>query len=386
MLFTSSFTQKSGMGNPVFSRQGKLTVNQYRCFTQNPEDKHEVVQKPKEKSPVFMPLKEIEERMRKLDLELEENDKNSNLTKPTSSFTCVNRENTQTAIRNRSISPPIGRYSPCYNALDRNITGPIYSNEKAEVRFRSESTSPKKSRHLKSKVAFTEDDIDKKLNITLGGMDSPIPQIRTEASSPTKDKRNLSFMGTKRSDRDFSANASPGRERVYGHTSSPIQFSRQKSREPFVDPNKGPHERRFESINLLPSISSKYHNYSPPKLGKYSDRVNSVIVPNMNLIDYDVKIDIVREKVVVRVPKFEKCTNRPGPEIKKCFEVPNNIYNPEKAYEANKFKNSPTLIPMNKTMARDDRMYRISEGYNLKPKEDTIRRILETSYINSSDF
>jgi len=41
---------------------------------------------------------------------------------------------------------------------------------------------------------------------------------------------------------------------------------------------------------------------------------------------------------------------------------------------------------MNKTMARDDRMYRISEGYNLKPKENTIKRILETSYIYSSDF
>jgi len=179
---------------------------------------------------------------------------------------------------------------------------------------------------------------------------------------------------------------SPGRERIVGHVASPIQFSRQKSREPFVDPNKGPHEKRFDTINLLPSINSKYHIYSPPKLGKYSERTNSVIVRNMNLIDYEVKIDIVREKVVVRVPQFDKCTNRPGPEIKKCFDTPNSIYYPEKAYEDNKFKNNSSLVPMNKTMPRDDRMYRISEGYNLKPKENTIKRILETSYIYSSDF
>ena len=48
-IIESDFTMKSGQGTPMFSRQGKSTVNSYICFQKDPNElgkqRHEMMLK-----------------------------------------------------------------------------------------------------------------------------------------------------------------------------------------------------------------------------------------------------------------------------------------------------------------------------------------------------
>ncbi len=117
-------------------------------------------------------------------------------------------------------------------------------------------------------------------------------------------------------------------------TRSAVDFDKQIPREPFVDPKKGPNEKRFELIKT-PKILSSYHEPHPPQF-KNSKGRESNEKKESYFMDYDVNLNSIARSLGRQVPAFEKFIKRKDPAIEKSFIVPecypqNEIEKGEKA-------------------------------------------------------
>ena len=89
---------------------------------------------------------------------------------------------------------------------------------------------------------------------------------------------------------------------------------------------------------------------------------------------YDVNIDACSKSLSSGVPDFKKSTKRPSFIEDKGFSMP-ECYDADKIESASKklsdYKRSKNPISFDKSLPRDNKMFRITETYNLDEKEDT---------------
>jgi len=159
-----------------------------------------------------------------------------------------------------------------------------------------------------------------------------------------------------------------------GHLKSAILFEKQKSREEFVDPTKGPNEKRFDldESQLNPTILTSVRVISPPIFSKTTGRRKNILINKKELFfpDYNPSKEATQKSLSVGVPNFNRYVKRPSPEIKKGFFVPECYPTEilERSYTSQSHIRKTKETNMDKMLPRDDKMYYISDGFNLKEK------------------
>ena len=129
------------------------------------------------------------------------------------------------------------------------------------------------------------------------------------------------------------------------HLQSAIDFHKQKARSAFVDPRKGPNEKRFDNFNRTPAVCTKYKEHPPPRFEKCLPRDNLLFKQReLFLNDYDANTEFVKSRLAVGgsvsvlltyplVPDFKKTTDRPPSHLMRA--VPED-------YASHKVENSRT--------------------------------------------
>lgn len=102
-----------------------------------------------------------------------------------------------------------------------------------------------------------------------------------------------------------------------------------------MDPNKGPNEKRFDldESQLNPKILTNVKVISPPIFSKTTGRRGNILISKKELFfpDYNPSKEATQKSLSVGssrfcvnflVPNFKRYVDRPSPEIKKGFYVP----------------------------------------------------------------
>eukprot|EP00347_Sterkiella_histriomuscorum_P010281 403376904 len=168
---------------------------------------------------------------------------------------------------------------------------------------------------------------------------------------------------------------------------SPVHMDRSRIKKSIFQELNGPHEARFENLNLMPTNLSNYTNVDVVDFKRYA--IRDMHRDNQNLKNprtlrpqpaYQPNYEFTKKSLSLGLTPFEKQTDRSevlnlsghrsGNNI-----TPNMYTYMDKAREgyfklSNIKDNQPTL-DFSKTSARDNSMYLISDGYNLEPKHES---------------
>ena len=129
------------------------------------------------------------------------------------------------------------------------------------------------------------------------------------------------------------------------HLQSAIDFHKQKARSAFVDPRKGPNDKRFDNFNRTPAVCGRFKEHPPPRFEKCLPRDNLLFKQReLFLNDYDPNSEFVKSRLAlggialhvyysVIVPDFKKTTDRPPSHLLR--DVPQD-------YASHKVENSRT--------------------------------------------
>ncbi|CDW89000.1 UNKNOWN [Stylonychia lemnae] len=171
-----------------------------------------------------------------------------------------------------------------------------------------------------------------------------------------------------------------------------IDLNKKKSRDFYYDHIPGPHEGRFENINKLPEPITQVKYISSPDFRKYTNR--KPVFP-LNKTDketemdqspykpgdpqYNPRYDRHKKNLSLGIPDFNKMLQR-----SEFWEGRHSIpdhYDSDSIIKGvemqSKFKRRQQPIGFDKMLPRDERMFFINEGNNLKQKEESILEKLQ---------
>eukprot|EP00347_Sterkiella_histriomuscorum_P003539 403363907 len=178
-----------------------------------------------------------------------------------------------------------------------------------------------------------------------------------------------------------------------------IDLNKKRNRDFYYDHISGPHEARFENINKMPNAltNSKYVSSpdfkrytkrkpfiesSKPGTKDYSDKEKNEQGYNPGDPQYDVQAENNKKSLSLGIPDFTKLRYQrfDYDQNKKNFHIPDH-YDQDSILKASDkqstFKKPFQQIGFDKMLPRDDKMFFINEGNNLKLKEDSILEKLQ---------
>lgn len=320
-----------------FSRQGKATKHFFNGFRSwSPRDP------PKEARPdsPINPSKLLEELLKEKHLAK----LNEKKPKQSSFFQSVERD----FSLEESDSPGAGHYSPRFNALDPRLNqGP---------RYYKANKNPKIPKVYLPRCINSDFQCCRKGDNHLGDLDSRIN--KTVIGLDDYDTKVMKFR-----------NFTPIPEKLSYKIASPIQLNLQKPRDPFIKENSGPNEKRFDYIPSKNHILTKFKRPESVDFGKLSGRTEEEIRHSPG--PYDKNQEYVMPKLVTNVPDFSKQLKRKTLLLEHMLRTPNSpeLGKIQKAYLRQGNVKEPTKLPLMKTLtARDDSMYKVTEGYSLNTR------------------
>ena len=326
-----------------FSRQGKATTHFFNGFKTGHARKQDQSDAP---VPDHVdPLKLLEKLIKDRTSEEKSKEKQSN---PSSAFKSKSRDFSMEP----SESPGVGHYSPRYTALDSRLNqGPKYFKTKKKKKL--------------SKI-YLPSCLNSALQCT-----SSRPKDTSNPYGPLDPLLNRTVLTVEEFENrlDHMLSLTPIPEKPQSRIAAPIQFSLQRPREPFVKPDSGPNEKRFEYIPNKVDLYRKFQRPQSVDFSKMSDRPDYPVKTTVG--PYKSNAEVVMPKLVRNVPDFSKQIERKSLAIEHLLKSPDSPdlmkYNMAYAKQGN--VKGPKKLPLMKTLtARDDSMYKVTEAYSLNSR------------------
>lgn len=204
----------------------------------------------------------------------------------TSAFTTTSRNHHDNAFRNRTESPHVGLYTPCFTALDARVNqGPKYHDPVG---------SPREKKILLPSC------IDEQMKCNFYKK-----QEKKAKKKGQKDRVLLTVSEYQEKIGRISANTPVLRDKIY----SPIEFDKQLSRTPFVKPGSPPHEKRFSQKLFDSCVHSNNKKACTISFNKMLSR-SELIKPKDSVGPYDIKDILVKPRIATKIIDFGKMGSR----------------------------------------------------------------------------
>ena len=316
-----------------FSRQGKATKHLFNSFKSS---SHRELEPKAEPSSISINPTQLLEKLIK-DRNQDELTKNSQ--SPSSFFKVVGRD----FSLSESSSPGAGHYYPNYSYLDARVNqGPKYFKPTVNKKIPKIYLPGCLNENLQCRVPKSDPygEVSPGLNRTVHSVEEYETKI-----------------GTLRS-------FTPIPEKLQSKVASPIKFSVQKPRDPFIKSDSGPHEKRFDYFPSKKDMSLKFERPQSVDFGKMSPRIDYPVKSTTG--PYDKNPEYTMPKLVKNVPDFAKQIKRKPLVLEHILRNPDfpDLKKYDKAFQKLGNVKGPKKLPLMSTVtARDDSMYKSTDAY-----------------------